>query len=666
METLHNIIQKVLTLVFALSFAFVAIYVPQSWHKNTDLQIEPAQAGLRALESTQWLNKILLGKSLIEETITAVATKYLAFKDSVLDGLSWVAAKGFLGVITNEVVSWVNSGFNGQPAFVQDLQGYLTRQGLNVFNEFYQEIPVANYIPDPFKFDVQNAFADIYAQARSGNPTQTPAADLTGSLQNLDKFVAGSFSDGGWDAWLKVAVQPNTYTPYGNIMAVQQEASERMQAKQANEDQLVSLGDGFMSNKVCRVLEIGGVDRERCEVSTPGQVISEALNFQLTVGQESLIASDEVQEMLGSLLQQVGLQAISGAAGLLGLSGGTGYTDTTHSTGSYVDEINKEQEEIADEVAKDLLVRMQENLQVENEYFAVTQIAVDRFNKVVAMNPNSPSTQAFVNELNYIQNALQPEINIAILGLNNLITSFNNKSSSSIEIYNDYRQMKTHTKGDVDSSVDKWFTLFRNLFGTDQLRLETFESTARRYWDLFQLQIDKGVTVVSSGGVDPKLFKDLKDARDAGDLDQTQFDQIIDNLNDCMDPKAVLGDQLNAMNVLSTLSTQVSAKVVSLVEEAMNDCGEASSANRISAMHDEIWYINNKLIPALQRALKSLETIEEKHNTGEYTPLQAIDAYLALSSGASGQEAFPDRAFIDTKIAYWNSLLNDGGGKVFN
>jgi len=63
-------------------------------------------------------------------------------------------------------------------------------------------------------------------------------------------------------------------------------------------------------------------------------VISEALTFQLSTGPRALIEADEINELIGALINQLMLKAMQGVAGLLGLSAGTGYTDYSYDDGS--------------------------------------------------------------------------------------------------------------------------------------------------------------------------------------------------------------------------------------------------------------------------------------------------------------------------------------------
>jgi hypothetical protein len=150
-------------------------------------------------------------------------------------------------------------------------------------------------------------------------------------------------NEGGWGDWLSITSDPQN-TPYGAYL----EAQTRLKIKLANEAgqeiEVASWGDGFLSKKICEAVE-GSSGSEQCTISTPGQVISEALTFQLSTGPRSLIEADEINELIGALLNQLVLTAMEGVNGLLGLSEGTGYTDRSlngSSTRAYIDDMADE------------------------------------------------------------------------------------------------------------------------------------------------------------------------------------------------------------------------------------------------------------------------------------------------------------------------------------
>ncbi|USN87532.1 MAG: hypothetical protein H6779_03920 [Candidatus Nomurabacteria bacterium] len=334
MPTLHHLLQTTLTFLFTLTLSFVSVYIPQPYH-----QVNHAEAGV-ATFSGQLMGLAEQAVSAAANVMSAAIESVIRFKELVWDPLAWSVAKGMIAVMTASVVRWINSGFQGSPAFVQDLEYYLSRVGDRVFGEFVNELGIAPFVCRPFRLDLQIALNIGYQRHyRAGYPIGATYCSLEGALANIDNFVNGSFNDGGWDTWYTVTTRPNTYTPYGNFLSVSGEAALRINNQQVNATRFLNFGDGFMSKAICSQIPLitgGAITRERCAVSTPGQVINQTLNHHLGAGLDSLIAADEIGEIIGALVGQLAQKSLEGAAGLLGLSGGTGYTDPSYGT-SYLD-----------------------------------------------------------------------------------------------------------------------------------------------------------------------------------------------------------------------------------------------------------------------------------------------------------------------------------------
>jgi hypothetical protein len=290
----------------------------------------------------------------------AVDTQMLA-RENLLNGIVWAVSKQMVSNMTRSLINWINSGFNGSPAFVTDLEGFLKDTLDQAAGEYIESLGgVGEFICSPFRLDVQAALAVNYAQSSSGMP---PSCTLTEIGDNLEGFLSGTMDS--WDQWIQVTSNPQN-TPYGAYLAAEAELNARLVNAEGQELAQLNWGAGFLSNKVCEAIEgesgdnygqtQGNFDttnasaataaaqsdttQGNCTITTPGHMISERLNEQLGTGEKILIEADEVNELIGALVAQLANQAVTGINGLLGLSSGTGYTNYAYegSTGSsYVD-----------------------------------------------------------------------------------------------------------------------------------------------------------------------------------------------------------------------------------------------------------------------------------------------------------------------------------------
>jgi hypothetical protein len=321
------------TLTFVLILTIFCVSIPT--HKSI-----AGSLGIGATEPTALRTAASSAISAVADTTNAVNSTSLVLKENVLDGIGWAIAKQMVSSMTASLLNWINSGFEGSPAFITDLNGFLLDALDTAAGEYIKSLGgVGEFICSPFKLDIQATLSVAYAQARSGLPSgpTAPACKLTDIQNNIEGFFAG-ITDGGWNEWLQVTSDPQN-TPYGAYLEAQARLKIKLRNDAGQELEIANWGDGFLSKKICESIE-GTNGGERCTISTPGQVISEALTFQLSTGPRALIEADEINEIIGALLNQLTLKAMEGINGLLGLSEGTGYTDYTlngTSTKSYTD-----------------------------------------------------------------------------------------------------------------------------------------------------------------------------------------------------------------------------------------------------------------------------------------------------------------------------------------
>jgi hypothetical protein len=450
---------------FAFCFVFVSFYVPQPFNKINEAEAGGGLTG-EATEWTQIGNNVLLGEgnisasaSAASNAVTAAASNSLWIKENILDGIAWTLAKAVISQMTGSIVSWINSGFEGSPAFVQDLSGFLTNVADKTIGSYIQELggPLS-FICSPFQLDVRIALTATYARTRDGQPS-APTCTLSGALANIENFIDGSFEQGGWDAWFMVATKPETYTPYGNLLTAESQASIRILNAKGEETKLLDFGGGFLSSKICETVHGSGTTKENCFISTPGKVIQETLNTHLSSGKDSLIAADEFNEIIVALFAQLSEQVVTGAAGLLGLSSGTGYTYPGFTGGSYVEAA------AANTIDPSRLGTMLNSaLSTETRYRTAAQTYLPILTAYAANILNDARRRdgaaAAANRIP----ALLVVLNNNITTLTNLRNQFTalgpNPNSDQLQpIFDGYTSLTLHQDPEVDAAIANWASL---------------------------------------------------------------------------------------------------------------------------------------------------------------------------------------------------------------
>lgn len=399
MDTFFSFLKKGIVATIFLVFSFSAVYIPHPAN-----EIEKANAW-EATEITQVMNNVLIGLGLSEQSainvtttiqagydalsagynaITSFAADNLYVKEYVLDGIAWAIAKAAISSMVQSLVNWINSGFEGSPAFVQDLSGTLLEAADKAAGEYIESLGgVGSFICSPFQLDIQIALSTKYQKSRVNEPEAScNLSDIVGNINDFLTGAQGSFSSGGgWDDWFTITSSPEVYTPYGSMLSAEIGAQAAIINAKGEKLSIIDFGSGFLSNEICEVAHGAGTAKEDCFISTPGKTIQDALSFNLDSGRQSLITADEIDEIIGALVGQLANQAISGAAGLLGLSEGTGYTYSGYNGGSYTSAMGSEATTLN---YKNSTSTMKKSLTVQNDFLDILS--------PVAPNNGNPTT----------------------------------------------------------------------------------------------------------------------------------------------------------------------------------------------------------------------------------------------------------------------------------
>ncbi|MBU2158636.1 hypothetical protein KKD81_01475 [Patescibacteria group bacterium] len=308
-HTPPGFLKKIVTL-----FVGLALIVPAS------VSLAPHRAEASGILTFDALN-------LVQNLFVAVKSSALTTKEYVLDGLANELATLAIQSMTKSLVNWINSGFQGSPAFVTDLRQNLRGVGDHIANKFFEDLASRDITDSPYQDRILNTVRIGYYLSTS------PESFYTRYPYTLDQvspdaraFLEGDFSQGGFNAWFSAVMNPAN-NPYGARELAEQELTRLVAEGTENRIQELSWGKGFMSWRgECREytpqgeegwlpgddlpadLSIDITGEDACadyEIATPGSVIVEQLNNTLDAPNQKLITADEINEIIGALLNQL-------------------------------------------------------------------------------------------------------------------------------------------------------------------------------------------------------------------------------------------------------------------------------------------------------------------------------------------------------------------------
>ncbi len=296
-----------------------------------------------AVVPTAETNPVMLGNILA----TSIAAVDQTLITKTLNALAWRVAKIAIQTMSKSIVNWINGGFEGSPAFETDLQNSLRRLGDGVAQGFLTQMANEAVIRSPFSDElITGVGAAYYLYSGREGLKERLRYTLNQSAADDKAFLAGDFSQGGWNAWFS-AFQ----NPANNAFGAQMIASQALatQVSTAANQRVAELGwgSGFLSwkgdcinGKISKeastlIDEVGATgktadlaylsnlsDAEGClehEIETPGSVIEGTLIPNLNSPLHQLELADSINEIIGALAQQL-VSKVVGGSGLRSVS----------------------------------------------------------------------------------------------------------------------------------------------------------------------------------------------------------------------------------------------------------------------------------------------------------------------------------------------------------
>lgn len=248
----------------------------------------------------------------------------IATKKNVFDCIAWAIAKMIWRSIAASIIDWINGGFNGKPAFMQNFDRFLLGIADNIAGEIIQGAGLG-FLCSPFQLNIRIALATRYSQRGA------PQCTLTQVIANVQNFMR-NFSQGGWGAWIQFTSSPQN-NPYGGYLLGEATISLRTQDAKSQQSQQLSWGSGFLSltQQTCRdvPVSINGLPPQmtrKCtsSIQTPGELIANKIGSTVDAPELSILMADELNEIIDALSQQLILKALNG---LFSLSQPTSYGD---------------------------------------------------------------------------------------------------------------------------------------------------------------------------------------------------------------------------------------------------------------------------------------------------------------------------------------------------
>ncbi len=266
-------------------------------------------------------------------------------KEYVADPFAYQVANQLLKKMTASTIKWINGGFKGKPAYVQDPSQFFLDTADDAASLVLSNTSL-NRLCAPFNPQVRLALVKNYINQDQNFCTLSKVKD------NYDQFTQ-DFSQGGWDGWFEIT-QNSSNNPYGAYLNIQSEINKTIDSQTKKYSDQLLQGNGVLSFETCKpgtqitqaevdqgyVVDTPGhrlyITNQKAgdcfiqnkQTSTPGSVIESQLNEVLGSANGKLKVADEVNEIIGAALSEAATLALGKAGGLFGGSKKTSGSQT--------------------------------------------------------------------------------------------------------------------------------------------------------------------------------------------------------------------------------------------------------------------------------------------------------------------------------------------------
>lgn len=277
-------------------------------------------------------------------------------ENSIQDCITRTIAKAALQQMTASIVNWISSGYKGSPSFVTNYERFFANVADRAAGDFIRGSALS-FLCSPFQMQIRIAVAQSYARRGAQSCT------LSQAVGNINSFMNGNFSAGGWQGLLSFTTVP-TNNPYGAYLYAQAGLQTAQQNALASANRNLSPG-GFLAvvqEKNCK--NRNGVQVCDREITTPGKVVESSLETALGTSYRQLELAEHVDQIISAMIQQLMTRTLT--QGLSNLSG----------TGGYAGNFLTPAEQRTQAAGQALIARLQGNVRFAQQFGASKQGAV--------------------------------------------------------------------------------------------------------------------------------------------------------------------------------------------------------------------------------------------------------------------------------------------------
>jgi hypothetical protein len=240
------------------------------------------------------------GKVLDNSNLNTAAHTGSSIFGGVLSGVSWDSiayciGNALIAFVADSVTEWINSGFDGNPAFVDNPQQFFTDIADQTAASFVQGIVKGTTgidICKPFRLGIGLGTLGGYNSTFDDFTKCT--LDTIGS--NVEGFISGDPRQFTWNAFQELSQNPAN-NPIGLSLAANNELQIRLNTAQGLAQKMLDRNDGYKD-----IIECEGED---CNTTVVGKDTAVAAQNSRNMANLRLVAATKFDQVVTALVSQL-------------------------------------------------------------------------------------------------------------------------------------------------------------------------------------------------------------------------------------------------------------------------------------------------------------------------------------------------------------------------
>jgi hypothetical protein len=234
------------------------------------------------------------------------------------DSVAYCIVNAMIVYIADSTIQWINTGFKGNPAFVNNPDQFFKQLADEEAGAFMQELAYGTLgvnICSIFKTDIILTVANQYT-GQGGYQTGYQNGGYGGGMGmnnsyggctfdeldgELEGFLKGDMlRQDGWESWYQVSQNPSN-NPYAVYFNVKDALTTTVNKTLTTSNQELNWNNGFLNFKTCKDPK----DKSTCTTVTPGTVIQDQLNTTLNLGKNRLVLATKFDQVVTALVDKL-------------------------------------------------------------------------------------------------------------------------------------------------------------------------------------------------------------------------------------------------------------------------------------------------------------------------------------------------------------------------